>query len=89
MALGTGTITEPGAESLIELEVGLVIKPGVRPTMKLKVGPATEPWAGPATEPGVGLVDKEELLVTIVSIIIINVDTSGLHNLIRIYNDKK
>lgn len=46
MALGTGTITEPGAESLIELEVGLVIKPGVRPTMKLKSGASNRAMSG-------------------------------------------
>lgn len=89
MVLGARTVTEPEAKSLTELVPRLVIEPRADPVTKLEEGPATGPRAQPAIKLKARLVDIKKLLVSIVSIIIINFSISRLHNLIKIYSDKK
>lgn len=81
MAPRVKTVIKPRVKSFIELKVGLVIKIGVEPATELETELATEPEAE--------LADTEKLLVLIAFIIIINVNTSRLHNLIKTYSNKK
>lgn len=89
MVTGARTITKPGAMSLTELVVRLAIEPRADPITKLEEGPATGPRARPAIKSKARPADIEKLLVSIVSVIIINFSISRLHNLIKTYNDKK
>lgn len=81
MAPGARTITEPGMRP--------ATKPGLELAIELGAGATMESRAGLATKSGARPTDIEKSLVPIVFIIIINISTSGLHNLIRTYSNKK
>lgn len=79
----------PGAEIVIELEAKLLTEPKARPAIEPGVKPAMEPGAGPTLEQEIRSAETKELLVFIAFIIIINISSSGLHDLIKTYNNKK
>lgn len=81
IALEAGIVTKPEAKSLKEPEIRLAIE--------LVAEPAIEPEVGLVIEPGARPAKIEKSLVLITSITIINISSSGLHNLIRTYSDKK
>lgn len=83
------TVTELGVESLIDPGEGPNTESETRLTIERGAGPTKELRAGPVMEPGAKPAETKESLVTITSITIINVSSSGLHELIRTYSDEK
>lgn len=71
------------------LEVKMVTELGAKSLIEPRLRPAIESKVEPAMKPKVKLAEIEESSVSIAFIIVINVSLNGLHNLIKIYNNKK
>lgn len=84
-----GTITKLEAELLTEPKTRLVIEPRAELAIEPGIELVIEPKARLAAKARARPAETEKSSIFITFITIINISLSGLHNLIRIYNDKK